>query len=286
YAPPGNYSPNRLSYDLLASAEPSPPLPIAPQRFYSLDMGFNPISYTFFLGGQAFPNANTVDVTHGEDVRITMQNFTGQYHPMHLHGHFFRLHTAAGGTQNPPLRDTVLVPPASMAGIPQVSFDFVADSPGQWVFHCHTIYHAESGMNRVVTYVGGDQDQDGLDDSIDYEPLDAHPVLTADDMGFGFVPGGAVSLDCQWRQGTPTWFYYGLDLGQPLSLGAIGDLQIFSSYLLALTHAGIHDVASLVLPIPNVPNLTGFRAVFQALVYDAALNPSFRLSTPTVVRVN
>jgi FtsP/CotA-like multicopper oxidase with cupredoxin domain len=35
----------------------------------------------------------------------------------------------------------------------QVDFDFVADNPGNWLFHCHNVYHMESGMVREVRYV-------------------------------------------------------------------------------------------------------------------------------------
>ncbi|WP_157555688.1 multicopper oxidase domain-containing protein, partial [Microbacterium hominis] len=30
--------------------------------------------------------------------------------------------------------------------------DFDADNPGQWVAHCHNIYHAETGMTTVLGY--------------------------------------------------------------------------------------------------------------------------------------
>ncbi|MBW3552270.1 MAG: multicopper oxidase domain-containing protein, partial [Gemmatimonadetes bacterium] len=31
-------------------------------------------------------------------------------------------------------------------------FDFTADNPGDWLFHCHNLYHMEAGMARVVRY--------------------------------------------------------------------------------------------------------------------------------------
>jgi len=34
----------------------------------------------------------------------------------------------------------------------EVVIDFVADNPGDWLFHCHNIYHLEAGMARVLTY--------------------------------------------------------------------------------------------------------------------------------------
>ncbi len=59
----------------------------------------------------------------------------------HLHGHFFRVGRA--------LKDTVLVP----GHIGRVAFDFMAHNPGDWLFHCHNLYHLESGMARVFRYV-------------------------------------------------------------------------------------------------------------------------------------
>jgi FtsP/CotA-like multicopper oxidase with cupredoxin domain len=78
----------------------------------------------------------------GQRVRVVFANATAMYHPMHLHGHTF----AAGpsGTR----KDTVLVLPGQ-----QVACDFDADNPGQWMAHCHNLYHAaESGMMAVLGY--------------------------------------------------------------------------------------------------------------------------------------
>lgn len=69
-----------------------------------------------------------------------MTNMSMCTHPMHLHGHFFRVGNA--------LKDTVLVP----AHMGRVSFEFTADNPGDWLFHCHVLYHMEQGMARVFTY--------------------------------------------------------------------------------------------------------------------------------------
>jgi FtsP/CotA-like multicopper oxidase with cupredoxin domain len=64
------------------------------------------------------------------------------YHPMHIHGHTFQ----AG--QSGPRKDTVIVLPRQ-----QVACDFDADNPGQWMTHCHNLYHAaESGMMAVLGY--------------------------------------------------------------------------------------------------------------------------------------
>ena len=72
------------------------------------------------------------------------------YHPMHLHGHFFRLLPKHGDWKDPnaPYKDTVGVGPGE-----KVDLEFIADNPGSWFFHCHNLYHLAAGMARVVRYV-------------------------------------------------------------------------------------------------------------------------------------
>ena len=33
-----------------------------------------------------------------------------------------------------------------------VDFEFLADNPGHWFFHCHNLYHLAAGMARVFHY--------------------------------------------------------------------------------------------------------------------------------------
>ncbi|WP_435093272.1 multicopper oxidase family protein [Halorubrum sp. N11] len=98
-------------------------------------------SYTWTIDGQAYPDADPLRIRPDEHVRIRMTNQSPVVHPMHLHGHFFRVGDA--------IKDTVLVP--SHRG--QVTIDFHADNPGRWFFHCHNLYHLDAGMARVVRYV-------------------------------------------------------------------------------------------------------------------------------------
>jgi hypothetical protein len=66
---------------------------------------------------------------------------------MHLHGHFFRVVNGQGDLA--PLKHTVDVAPMSTTVI-----EFDAGEFGDWLFHCHLLYHMESGMARVVRYEG------------------------------------------------------------------------------------------------------------------------------------
>jgi FtsP/CotA-like multicopper oxidase with cupredoxin domain len=77
---------------------------------------------------------------------LAIDNQTAWYHPIHLHGHSFRVITRNGKpTKYREWRDTVLIPPRERAEIA-----FVADNPGDWMFHCHILDHQEGGMMSVI----------------------------------------------------------------------------------------------------------------------------------------
>ena len=97
------------------------------------------------INGQAYPDADTLRVTRGQTIRLSFRNGTMMRHPMHLHGHFFRLMRAGGVSVSGITKDTVLVEPMQ-----QIDVDFTADNPGRWFLHCHHLYHMELGMARVV----------------------------------------------------------------------------------------------------------------------------------------
>lgn len=85
----------------------------------------------------------------GERVRVRLVNDTMMAHPIHLHGHFFELVTGHG--DHGPRKHTVIVQPGGM-----VTWDFTADNPGDWAFHCHLLYHMHAGMMRTFAVRAGD----------------------------------------------------------------------------------------------------------------------------------
>ncbi|GHD59682.1 hypothetical protein GCM10017083_44480 [Thalassobaculum fulvum] len=77
---------------------------------------------------------------------LALANDTGFYHPIHLHGHSFRVISRNGvPTRRREWQDTVLLAPRERAEIA-----FVADNPGDWMFHCHILEHQEAGMTGVI----------------------------------------------------------------------------------------------------------------------------------------
>ena len=120
-----------------------------PNRVVRLQLGQAMIgSYVWTINGQAYPNADPISVAEGEHIRFAITNGTMMRHPIHLHGHFFRVRGTAGGDSYAPLKDTVLVEPMGST----VEFDAHMDNPGRWFLHCHHLYHMEAGMARVVEY--------------------------------------------------------------------------------------------------------------------------------------
>ena len=82
----------------------------------------------------------------GQGYVLALRNETAWWHPMHLHGHSFRVISRNGKpTSLREWRDTVLLPPRERAEIA-----FVADNPGDWMFHCHVMDHQETGMMAVI----------------------------------------------------------------------------------------------------------------------------------------
>ncbi|TQQ78379.1 multicopper oxidase family protein [Halonotius terrestris] len=133
---------NQLQYGDLQAISPLDGVSGDPDRTFDLTLSRGRgQSYTWTIDGQAYPEADPLQIRPGEHVRIRMTNQSPVIHPMHLHGHFFQVGKA--------IKDTVLVP----GHMGQVIIDFHADNPGRWLFHCHNLYHLDAGMARVVTYV-------------------------------------------------------------------------------------------------------------------------------------
>ncbi len=85
-------------------------------------------------------------LVRGQTYVLTVDNRTAWYHPVHLHGHSFRVISRNDSpTRYREWRDTVLLAPRERAEIA-----FVADNPGDWMFHCHILDHQEGGMMSVV----------------------------------------------------------------------------------------------------------------------------------------
>lgn len=101
--------------------------------------------YIWSLNDKTLSQADKIQIKKGETVRLHLHNTTMMHHPMHLHGHFFRVLNKQKAYS--PLKHTVDVPPMKT-----VSIEFAPKEKGDWFFHCHILYHMKSGMARVFSH--------------------------------------------------------------------------------------------------------------------------------------
>lgn len=120
-------------------------------RSLTFNLTGNMWRYTWSINGKALSATDKIKIRKGEVVRITLNNTTMMHHPMHLHGHFFRILNGQG--EYAPLKHTVDVPPMS-----RITIEFKANEEKDWFFHCHLLYHMKTGMARVISYEGSERD--------------------------------------------------------------------------------------------------------------------------------
>jgi plastocyanin len=106
----------------------------------------------FLMNGHTHEAIPPVKVDKGDRVLIRLINMGSLGHPIHLHGHLFKI-VATDGNPVPPAaqltKDTVWIAPGERYDI-----EFVADNPGVWMLHCHIENHAANGMMTLIEYDG------------------------------------------------------------------------------------------------------------------------------------
>jgi FtsP/CotA-like multicopper oxidase with cupredoxin domain len=132
----------------LAAAEPLPARPADVVHTIALAGSMQP--YAWSMNGEYWPRITPLMVSQGQRVEIELVNPSMMAHPMHLHGHTFQVVAIDGHPIHGAVRDTVLVTP--MMGRVRIAFD--ANNPGRWAFHCHNLYHMQTGMMTEFRYQG------------------------------------------------------------------------------------------------------------------------------------
>ncbi|MGD8256804.1 MAG: copper oxidase [Desulfobacterales bacterium] len=117
----------------------------------------------FTFNSKVFPAIDHLVVKTGDRVRIRIANLSMDEHPIHIHGHSYRV-TATDGGQIPKAgqwpETTVLVPVGSTRDV-----EFIADAPGDWAFHCHKSHHTMNPMGHDIPNTLG-ANQKGLEEKI------------------------------------------------------------------------------------------------------------------------
>ena len=140
----------------------------------------------FFINGRSWPHTERLHAAEGDTVRWRVVNFSGRPHPMHLHGFYFHVDARGDLVEErvfPPEQRRMVVTEV-LAPAQSMRVSWVADEPGNWVFHCHLMRH----MSRMVQHAPLTSAPDAHD---------AHPHASAPDgerMG-GLVLGITVHPD-------------------------------------------------------------------------------------------
>jgi CopA family copper-resistance protein len=137
-----------LNYAMLKSPTTTKlPVPVLPSgvRGLRFELSGNMNRYVWSMDNKVVSETDKILIKKGENIRIVLYNGSMMRHPMHLHGHDFRLLNGQGDFA--PLKNTVDIMPMETD-----TLEFNANVEGDWFFHCHILYHMMSGMGRVFTY--------------------------------------------------------------------------------------------------------------------------------------
>lgn len=134
-----------LNYGMLRDPKKTT-LPKGPWKELKFDLTGNMNRYVWTLDNKTVSESDKILIKKGENVRIILFNNSMMRHPMHLHGHDFRV--VNGQDENAPMKNIIDIMPMERDTI-----EFAATEPGgDWFFHCHILYHMMSGMGRVFSY--------------------------------------------------------------------------------------------------------------------------------------
>ncbi|MDU4943643.1 MAG: copper resistance system multicopper oxidase [Mixta calida] len=114
-----------------------------PSRTIELHLTGHMEKFAWSFNGIKFSDAEPVTLRYGERVRIVLVNDTMMTHPIHLHGMWSDLEDEEGNFLV--RKHTIDMPPGTRR-----SYRVTADALGRWAYHCHLLFHMETGMFREV----------------------------------------------------------------------------------------------------------------------------------------
>ena len=188
-----------LNYAMLKSPTKTNLPKDVPVKELRFELSGNMNRYVWSLDNKVISETDKILIKKGENVRITLHNGSMMRHPMHLHGHDFRI--INGQEDYAPLKNIMDLMPMETNVI-----EFNANVEGDWFFHCHILYHMMAGMGRVFTY------ENQAPNPLISNPKLAQRKLFADDRAFHFMAendfatngndGEAMYQSTRWSIGT------------------------------------------------------------------------------------
>ena len=134
-----------LNYAMLKSPHNTSLPKEVPTKVLNFELTGNMNRYVWSMDNKVVSESDKILIKKGENVRMIIYNGSMMRHPMHLHGHDFRVLNGQG--ENAPLKNIIDIMPMETD-----TLEFNVNMEGDWFFHCHILYHMMSGMGRVFTY--------------------------------------------------------------------------------------------------------------------------------------
>ncbi|MEG1025423.1 MAG: multicopper oxidase domain-containing protein [Flavobacterium sp.] len=188
-----------LNYGMLKSPTITTLPKDAPVKELRFELSGNMNRYVWSLDNKVISETDKILIKKGENVRIVLYNGSMMRHPMHLHGHDFRILNEHDDYS--PLKNVIDIMPMETDTI-----EFQANADGDWFFHCHILYHMMAGMGRIFTY------ENSAPNPLIHDPKMADKMLKMDDRMFHFMAendfasngndGEAMLGNTRWSIGT------------------------------------------------------------------------------------
>lgn len=220
-----------LNYGMLKSPTKTTLPKDAPVKELRFELSGNMNRYVWSLDNKVISETDKILIKKGENVRIVLYNGSMMRHPMHLHGHDFRIINEHGDYS--PLKNVIDIMPMETDTI-----EFQANADGDWFFHCHILYHMMAGMGRIFTY------ENSAPNPLIHDPKMAYKMLKMDDRMFHFMTendfasngndGEAMYSNTRWSIGTEWRLGYNNEHGYETEthIGRyIGKMQWFMPFI-------------------------------------------------------
>ncbi len=135
-----------LNYSMLKSiVKTVPTIPPSGVRGLFFELSGNMNRYVWSMNNKVVSETDKILIKKGETIRMVIHNGSMMRHPMHLHGHDFRVLNGQGDYA--PMKNIIDIMPMETD-----TLEFAATESGDWFFHCHILYHMMAGMGRVFSY--------------------------------------------------------------------------------------------------------------------------------------
>jgi FtsP/CotA-like multicopper oxidase with cupredoxin domain len=193
-----------LNYEMLRAPKKTT-LPEGTWRELKFELTGNMNRYVWSLDNKVVSETDKIMIRKGENLRIIMFNNSMMRHPMHLHGHDFRVVNSQGDYS--PMKNIIDIMPMERDTI-----EFAATEPGgDWFFHCHILYHMMSGMGRVFSYENSPENPEITDvnvarrglnsDDREFHLMAENDFATNGNDGMAMLANTRWSFTSEWRLG-------------------------------------------------------------------------------------